>query len=172
MKKNTPILMVLIILILSGSLFASDPFIVDTTGMDFQNFWYTGTFGQQIIIDDNEKVHVCYNKTWCTETDTGLQVMYAGVTSGIKIAIPSQEPNDDIQPGVVYMDGGHRGTPIYFYYGVGSRFYGYGPSMHLQAMAKLSDDGKQVLPFGLQDDFCVIMMYSELNMLILLKLII
>lgn len=49
MRKNTPILTFLIILILSGSLLASDPVIVDTTGMDFQKnlvhgnrYWLTG----------------------------------------------------------------------------------------------------------------------------------
>ncbi len=74
--------------------------------------------------------------------------MYAGVNSGIKIAIPSQEPWADIQPGVVYVDGGHNDTPIYIYYGVGSRFYGYGDNMHAQALAKLSGDTNGVFYDG------------------------
>ena len=142
----------LIILLSSINLFAGEPVVVDTTGLDFQNYWYTGTFGQQIVVDDSGKVHVCYNKTWCTESDTGWQVMYANVNDRTKIPLPSQQPERDIQPGVVYMDGGHGDTPVYFYYGVGSRFYGYNATLHLQALARLNDDGNEILPAGLQDD--------------------
>lgn len=142
-------------IILVANLFASDPVIVDTTGMDFQNYWYTGTFGQQILVDKHGKIHISYTKTWCTESDTGYQVMYTNVNDSIKIPIPSQEPYCDIQPGVVYLDGGYHGTPIYLYYGAGSRFYSYSnSSMHLQALAKISDDSTQVIPVGLQDDMC------------------
>ncbi len=120
MKSFIWILIKLSVLVLSGNLIASEPVTVDTTGLDFQNYWYTGSFGQQIVIDENNKSHVCYNKTWCTENDTGWQVMYANVSEGIKIPIPSQNPTAVIQPGVVYMDGGQNNTPVYFYYGVGS----------------------------------------------------
>ena len=149
MKKNTPILMVLIILILSGSLFASDPFIVDKTRLDYQYYWYTGSFGPQIVVDENDKVHVCYLKTFITVSDTGWTCMYANVTDGIHLEVPLQE-SVDINPGHIFMDGGHS-TPIYLFYGVGSRFYGYGPSMHQPAMAKLSENGTTLEPLRILD---------------------
>jgi len=158
---------ILIILLSSIYLYASGSVIVDTTSLDFQNFGYTGTFGQQIVVDDHGDVHVCYNKTWCTEADTGWQVMYANVTSGTKIPIPSQEPYTDIQPGVVYMDGGHNGTPIYFYYGAGGCFWSWSLDMHLHAMARLNADNTQILPSGVQDDWSGA--YYEVDLLPLVK---
>lgn len=153
MKKYILIIAVFSIL-LGFNLFASNPIIVDSTGMDFQNYWYTGTFGQQILVDEYGKIHICYTKTWCTQTDTGYQVMYTNVTDSTKIPIPSQEPYKEIQPAVVYIDGGYNGTPIYLYYGVGNRFYGYNDDdNHLQALAKLSADSTQVISVGLQDDW-------------------
>jgi len=153
MRKNIPGLLLFISLCVHVRFVPATTVIVDTTGLDFQYYWYTGTLGQQIAVDSSGKVHVCYTKTWVTASDTGYQVMYANVSDGIKIPIPSQEPWADIQPGVVYLDGGHHGTPIYLYYGVGSSFYGYRAKMHLQALAKLSDDCKRIVPLGLQDDF-------------------
>jgi hypothetical protein len=78
--------------------------------------------------------------------------MYANVTSGTKLEVPSQEPEAPVQPGLIFIDGGHNGTPVYMYYGVGSRMYSYADQMHLQAMAKLSTDGSAVEPLGLQED--------------------
>ncbi len=151
MKKVTLILMVTMFIILASNVFAGVPVVVDQTGMDYQTYWYTGTFGQQIVVDSEGKVHVVYCKTWCTETDTGYQVMYANVTDGTKIEVPSQEPDDIIQPGVIFIDGGYNNTPIYMCYGVGGRMFAYGPTMHLQAMAKLSSDGTAVEPLGMQE---------------------
>jgi len=152
MKKLLSILMVTTIFLWAGTLLAGEPVVVDQTGTDFQNYWYIGTWGKQITMDDAGKVHIAYCKTWCTESDTGYQVMYANVTDGTKLEIPSQEPDKPIQPGVVYIGGGKNGTPIYLYYGVGSRMYAYGPAMHLQAMAKVSDDGTAIVPLGVQMD--------------------
>ncbi len=151
MKKVTLVVSIMLLLLVS-SLFAGEPVVVDQTGTDFQVYWYVGTWGKQITLDDNGKVHIAYCKTFCTETDTGYQVMYANVTDGIKLEVPSQEPEKPIQPGVIFIGGGKNGTPVYLYYGVGSRMYGYGPEMHLQAMAKVSDDGNSIEPLGLQED--------------------
>jgi len=131
--------------------YAQEVVVVDQTGNDFQNYWYVGTWGKQITMDDNGKVHIAYCKTFCTETDTGYQVMYANVTDGIHLPVPSQQPADPIQPGVIYIGGG-KGTPVYLYYGVGSRMYAYGPDMHEQAIAKVSEDGNSIVPLGIQED--------------------
>ncbi len=146
------LLSILVILVLSSFLFAQNPVVVDQTGNDCQNYWYVGTWGSQITLDDAGKIHIAYCKTWCTTSDTGYQVMYANVTDGLKLEIPSQEPDKPIQPGLVYIGGGKNGTPVYLYYGVGNRMYGYGPAMHLQAMAKVSADGKTIEPLGIQQD--------------------
>ena len=149
MRKNIPGLLLFISLCVHVRFVPATTVIVDTTGLDFQYYWYTGTLGQQIAVDSSGKVHVCYTKTWVTASDTGYQVMYANVSDGIKIPIPSQEPWADIQPGVVYLDGGHHGTPIYLYYGVGSRFYGYGPSMHMPAIAEVRNGGTALAAVGI-----------------------
>jgi hypothetical protein len=153
MKKVTLILMVSLLCILTGNLMAQTTVVVDQTGTDFQNFWYVGTWGKQITLDGNGKVHIAYCKTWAkADGDTGYQVMYANVTDNKILEIPSQEPDDPIQPGIVYIGGGQNSTPIYLYYGVGSRMYAYGPAMHLQAMAKVSADGNSIEPLGMQTD--------------------
>jgi len=146
---------IVFILFLNLNLFAQ--VVVDTTGMDFQNYGHTGSFGQQIVVDSIGTVHVCYTKTWCTETDTGYQVMYANVTDGRKIPIPSQLPEKPVQPGIVYMDGGQSGTPVYFYYGVGGSFYSrdkYG--MHWMSWAKLNENSESITPIGyfFDMDYC------------------
>lgn len=150
MKKVASLLMAA--LFLGSMVFAGTPVVVDQTGTDFQSYWYTGTYGKQITVDDDGKVHIAYCKTFVTESDTGYQVTYANVTDNKILPIPSQEPDDPIQPGVVFIGGGKNGTPVYMYYGVGSRMYGYGPEMHLQAMAKVSEDGNSIEPLGLQQD--------------------
>jgi hypothetical protein len=137
---------------LASTAFAGEPVIIDETGTDFQSYWYTGTYGKQITLDDENKVHVAYCKTWCTDSDTGYQVMYANVTDDKKFEIPSQEPGDPIQPGFVNIGGGKNGTPIYLYYGAGGRMYSYGDAMHLQAMAQVNSNGTAIIPLGMQDD--------------------
>jgi len=151
MKNATSICLVLIFLVFSFG-FAGEPVVVDKTGTDFQSYWYTGTFGKQITLDSQGKVHIAFCKTWATQSDTGYHVMYANVTDGKILEIPSQEPTDPIQPGLVFIGGGMNNTPVYMYYGVGSRMYGYGPEMHLQAMAKVSADGNSVQALGMQTD--------------------
>ncbi len=151
MKKFTFITMVAMLILFSGSLLAGDAVVVDSVGTDFQYYWYVGTLGQQICVDDQGKVHIVYNKTWVTEADTGHQVIYANVTDGIKIDVPSQQPEKPVQPAVAFIDGGH-GAPVYMMYGVGSRFYNYGPEHHFQAMAKVNEAGTGIDPLGVQED--------------------
>ncbi|MBN1465576.1 hypothetical protein JXA02_07435, partial [candidate division KSB1 bacterium] len=133
-------------------LYAGDPVVVDHTGTDYQYYWYVGTIGQQICVDANGTVHLAYCKTWVAEGDTGFQVTYANATTGVTLPIPSQEPTKPLQPAVVWIDGGHNSTPVYMYYGVGSRVYSYANQMHLQAMAQLSADGTAIEPLGVQED--------------------
>jgi len=153
-KKPFKIWTILVYSFIIDWLFSSNSIIVDSTGMDFQNYWYTGSFGQQILVDESGVVHAVYCKTWCTENDTGYQVQYANITEDLKVPVPSLQSQKEIQPGVIYVDGGYYGTPVYFYYGVGSRFYSYTNSnMHLQAVAKLGNDNKEIIPVGLQASF-------------------
>jgi hypothetical protein len=151
MKKIAAIFCV-VLLVATSALFSGTPVVVDKTGTDFQAYWYTGTFGKQITLDGAGNVHIAYCKTFFSKADTGYQVMYANVTKKTILPIPSQEPSDPIQPGMVFIGGGTNNTPVYLYYGVGNRMYGYGPAMHLQAMAKVSADGKSIVPLGLQKD--------------------
>ena len=103
MRIVTSFLTVVLLVLFAGSLFAQvgDPVVIDQTGTDFQYYWYVGTLGQQICVDDQGTVHVVYCKTWVTEADTGHQVMYANATNGTKIEIPSQQPEKPVQPGQV-----------------------------------------------------------------------
>lgn len=152
MNKITRSSLYLIYALLTHSaLCISEPVIVDSVGLDFQNYWYTGTFGQQIVVDDSGTVHAVYCKTWVTETDTGYQVMYANVTDGIKIGIPSQEPDVGVQPGVVYADGGHQGTPVYILQGVGSRFFSYGASLHIPGICAVNETKDGIIPLSTLD---------------------
>lgn len=156
MKKNTLVLIAAMVALIAGNVFAQvgTPVIVDSTGTDFQYYWYVGTPGQQICVDDQGTAHIAYCKTWCTVTDTGYQVMYANATAGTKIPIPSQMPTRNVQPAVVYIDGGHNGTPVYMMYGVGGRFYSYATwdEHHFQAMAKLNAAGTGIDTLGVQQD--------------------
>ena len=140
------------LLLMTGHLSAGDAVVVDQTGTDFQSYWYVGTYGKQITLDDEGQVHVAYCKTWCTNSDTGYQVVYANVTSGAKINVPSQEPTDGVQPGFINIGGGKNGTPVYFYYGAGGRMYSYESSMHNQAMATLNEGGDAIIPLGVQSE--------------------
>jgi len=155
MRKVTSIIVAAMFVLFVGNLFAQvgDAVVVDQTGTDFQYYWYVGTIGQQICVDEEGTVHIAYCKTYCTESDTGHQVMYANATTGTTIPIPSDpsQAEKPIQPGEVFIDGGHDGTPVYMMYGVGGRFYQYGPEMSFQTMAKLSDDGNSVEPLGVQE---------------------
>ncbi len=151
MKKLVAILGA-VLMVFALNAFAGNPVVVDKTGTDFQSFWYTGTFGKQITMDDSGNVHIAYCKTFFTTSDTGYQVTYANVTKGLILPIPSQQPTVPIQPGVVMIGGGKNGTPVYMYYGVGSRMYAYGPDMHLQAMAKVSASGTAIEALGTQGD--------------------
>jgi len=147
MKKNTPILMVLIILILRNNIFASDHLIVDTTRLDYQCYWFTGSSGQQILVDENGKVHVCYLKTFATETDSGWTCKYANLTDGIRLEVPNQE-KVNINPSQVFIDGAY-GTPVYLFYGFGSTFLSYQYLWYSPAMAKLNNDGTEIEPLEL-----------------------
>jgi hypothetical protein len=95
-----------------------------------------------------------YNKTWVAEADTGHQIMYANVTDGTILEIPSDPTQSEkpVQPAVVFIDGGHDGTPVYMMFGVGSRFYNYGPEHHFQAMAKVNAAGDGIDNLGVQED--------------------
>jgi hypothetical protein len=152
MKKVTWIFLLLTLACYFSVAFAGEPIIVDQTGTDFQYYWYTGTLGKQITMDDNGKAHIAYCKTWCTETDTGYQIMYANVTDGKKLPIPIQQTTNPFTPGVVLIGGGKNNTPIYLYSGVGSRMYTYNVPMPLQAMSKVSADGNSIVPLGTQGD--------------------
>jgi flagellar hook assembly protein FlgD len=152
MKRVTWIFSFAVFCFLVNSAFAGEPVVVDKTGTDWQNAWYVGTYGTQIAVDDNGKVHMVYLKTWATETDKGFKLMYANVTDGTKLEVPSQQPERAVQPSAIFIGGGHNGVPIYMYYGLGDFDYNYGPEMHLQAMAKLSADGTAIEPLGLQTD--------------------
>lgn len=150
MKRSLLTVVVLSLLIAVGSLTAQT--LVDKTGTDFQSYWYVEGHGQQLVVDENGTVHAVYTKTWCTASDTGYQVMYANVTDGTTMEVPSQEPDDPVQPGVIFIGGGHGGTPVYMYYGAGSRMYSYADDMHNQAIAKLSADGSSIEGLGVQED--------------------
>jgi hypothetical protein len=142
-----------LVLLMAGNLFAGDPVVVDHTGTDFQSYWYVGTYGKQITVDDAGKVHIAYAKTWATAgADTGYQVMYANVTDEKILEIPSQNETAPVQPGIVFIGGGKGDTPVFMYYGVGGRMYSYADDMHLQAMAKLAADGNSITPLGMQED--------------------
>jgi len=156
MKKFTLILIALTMVLFAGNLFAQwvgDPVVVDQTGTDMQNAPYSGTMGTQITVDDDGKVHVVYLKTILTETDTTYKVVYANVTDGTNIDIPSQQPDDDYQAGGAFIGGGTDGLPVYILYGPAMSYgYMYGPSMHNQSMAKVSADGSAIDPLGVQLD--------------------
>jgi len=152
MKNYLLIFSVFMLFSVATHLCAGEAVAVDQTGTDFQSYWYVGTYGKQITLDDEGQVHVAYCKTWATDSDIGYQVMYANVTNGTKLEVPSQEPNDPVQPGFINIGGGKNGTPIYLYYGAGGRMYSYEQAMHNQAMAKLNSDGTEIIPLGVQND--------------------
>ncbi len=153
MRKFTAVVMIVLMSLFVIQAFAeSEVQVIDKTGTDFQYYWYTGTFGKQITVDDNGKVHVVYTKTWCTESDTSYQITYKNITDNVTLAVPSQEPEKPAQPGIALIGGGQNGTPVYIFYGMGGRFYTYGADMHLMAMAKVSDDGQSIVPLGVQTD--------------------
>jgi hypothetical protein len=154
MKKIISIVLALFFLA-AGNVSAqtlSDATVVDETGTDFFYYWYVGTIGKQIAVDSDGEVHVTYLKTWIADADTGYQVKYANVTTGVNVDVPSQEPDDPIQPAVSFIGGGQDGTPVYVMYGVGGRAYNYGPAMHNMAMAKVNDAGDGLDPLGVQND--------------------
>ncbi|MBK7107051.1 MAG: T9SS type A sorting domain-containing protein [Ignavibacteriae bacterium] len=130
----------------------SDATLVDKTGTDFFFYWYVGTIGKQITVDSDGDVHVTYTKTQVTASDTGYQVKYANVTSGLILDVPSQDPAAEIMPAVSFIGGGKEGAPVYIYTGVGGRGYNYGPAMHLQAMSKVNAAGTGIESLGLQTD--------------------
>lgn len=129
------------------NLYSEDTVVIDHTGLDYQYYGWTGTFGPQILVDQSGKVHVSYVKTWVTETDTGWVCRYANVSDSIYLDVPNQE-STEIDPGHVFIDGGHN-TPVYLFYGMGSRFYGYSQNMHQPAMARVSADGASLEPLGM-----------------------
>jgi hypothetical protein len=101
--------------------------------------------GTQITVDDDGNVHIVYLKTVLTETDTTYKVVYANVTDGTILDIPSQQPDDVYQPGTAYIGGGTDGCPVYILYGPAMSYgYAYGPTMHNQSMAKVSTDGSSL----------------------------
>jgi len=135
-----------------GLVIADEAVKIDETANDTQIHWYTGTWGQQIAVDANGKVHAAYCKTFFNASDSGYQVYYQNITDGKILAIPSQEPTDVVQQGIAYIDGGHGAAPMWILTGVGGRMYGYGPAMHLQAFSKVSNDGNSIESLGLQQD--------------------
>ena len=145
--KTTPALTILIVLILKSNLFASDPIIVDTTRLDYQYYWFTGSSGQQILVDENAKVHVCYIKIFATETDSGWTCKYANITDEIRLEVPNQE-KVNINPSQVFIDGAY-GTPVYLFYGFGSKFLSFSYTWYSPAMAKLNNDGTEIEPLEL-----------------------
>ncbi len=86
------------------------------------------------------------------DADTGYQVKYANVTTGLILDVPSQDAAAVVQPAVSFIGGGQNGTPVFIMSGVGGRAYNYGPAMHLQQMTKVNDAGDGLDPLGLQTD--------------------
>ncbi len=144
---------ILAMFLMVGSTFAqSDVTLIDVTGNDFTHDEYCGTYGRQITVSDNGDVHVVYQKTWATASDTGYNINYKNLTTDATDVLPYQM--DDLtrpDPGVAYIGGGVNGAPIFIYYGMGGRVYKWG-DMHHQAMAKVKDDGTGVEGLGTQDD--------------------
>lgn len=148
MFSKPPVLPLFLFLLFSaGTLLSGNAVVVDQTGLDFQYYGLTGTFGPQILVDETGTVHVSYVKTWVTETDTGWVCRYANVSDSIYLDVPLQE-STQIDPGHVFIDGGHN-TPVYLFYGMGSRFYGYGQTMHQPAMARVRAGGASLEPLGI-----------------------
>ncbi|MBN1996788.1 T9SS type A sorting domain-containing protein [candidate division KSB1 bacterium] len=152
MNKVTWISLFLMLVFCLSIVNAGDPIVIDQTGTDFQYYWYTGTLGKQITMDDNGKVHVAYCKTWYTETDDGYQIMYANVTDGKKLPVYSQQLTVDLQPGVIFIGGGKNGTPIYLLSGIGSRMFSYDVEMPYMAMSKVNTELDIIEPLGVQSD--------------------
>ena len=69
-------------LFIAGNIFAQEPTLIDVTGNDFTHDEYVGTYGRQILVAENGDVHVAYQKSWATVSDTGYNMVWQNLTSG------------------------------------------------------------------------------------------
>ncbi len=150
MRKVTLLLMVALVALFAGNLFAQDPVVVDQIGHDFEQRYYQhNTLGPTIAVDAAGAVHVVYDKSFATASDTGHVLMYANVTAGVKDTIPAQEPEKMIKPSRAFIAGGHGEAPMYILYGVSTYDFQWG-EMPLQQVAFVENN--EVVPKGLQTD--------------------
>jgi hypothetical protein len=151
MKKA--FLIISITLFFAASLFAqmSEPVVIDKLGYDCDRLYYVQTsLGPKIALDENNEVHVVYNKAWVAGVDTAFALLYKNITTGAQDTIRPQQPTEPIKPSRAFIGGGRGEAPLFIYYGVSTYDFQWG-NMPLQAMAKV-DENSKVVPLGTQSD--------------------
>jgi len=150
MKKVTSFFMAMLFVVLTGSLFAADPEVVDVTGHDCEWHYYVqNTLGPRIAVSDNGDVHVVYNKSYAG-SDTGFVLLYKNLTTAAMDTIRPQEVDPTIpQNSRAFIGGGQGSAPLFIMTGISTYSFRWG-SMALSNLSAV-EDGK-VVAKGIQTD--------------------